>query len=108
MCGTSDRSERKSGDTTVNKAPANNFMERSSLGHTIEPDANDRSRRPELLKNDALASEIASRQRFDWRVQADSPSNDPQMRRAVRELADSISKACSNISSSSANIFVLP
>ena len=38
--------------------------------------------RQDLLKDDALASEIASRQRFDWRVQADLPANDPQMRRS--------------------------
>jgi len=42
--------------------------------------------RPELLKDDTLASEIGSRQRYDWRVQADLPPNDPQIRRAVREL----------------------
>jgi hypothetical protein len=42
--------------------------------------------KPELLKDDALASEIGSRQRYDWRVQADLPLNDPQIRRAVREL----------------------
>jgi CheY-like chemotaxis protein len=49
--------------------------------------------RPELLKDDALASEIASRQRYDWRVQADLPPNDPQIRRAVRELAEKIATA---------------
>ena len=49
--------------------------------------------RPELLKDDALASEIGSRQRYDWRVQADLPPNDPQIRRAVRELANNIATA---------------
>jgi CheY-like chemotaxis protein len=49
--------------------------------------------RPELLKSDALASEISSRQRYDWRVRADLPPNDPQMRGAVRELAGKIATA---------------
>lgn len=49
--------------------------------------------RPELLKDDALASEIASRQRYDWRVRADLPPDDPQIRRAVRELAENIATA---------------
>jgi len=49
--------------------------------------------RPELLKNDVLAAELGSRQRFDWRVQADLPSNDPQIRRAVRELAEQLAAA---------------
>ena len=49
--------------------------------------------RPELLKDDPLASEIGSRQRYDWRVQADLPLNDPQVRRAVRELAEKIATA---------------
>ncbi len=34
--------------------------------------------RPELLKDDELATEIASRQRYDWRIQADLPPNDPK------------------------------
>ena len=49
--------------------------------------------RPELLKDDALAAEISSRQRYDWRVRADLPPNDPQIRRAVRELAEKIAAA---------------
>ena len=49
--------------------------------------------RPELLKDDTLACEIGSRQRYDWRVQADLPPNDPQIRRAVRELAEKIATA---------------
>lgn len=49
--------------------------------------------RPELLKDDVLASEIGSRQRYDWRVRADLPLNDPQIRRAVRELAEKIAAA---------------
>ncbi len=56
--------------------------------------------RPELLKNDPLASEISSRQRHDWRVQADLPPNDPQIRRAVRELADKIAAAISRTTGS--------
>jgi CheY-like chemotaxis protein len=54
--------------------------------------------RPELLKNDTLASEIGSRQRYDWRVQADLPPNDPQIRRAVRELAEKIATAIARTS----------
>lgn len=49
--------------------------------------------RPELLKLDPLASEVAGRQRHDWRIQADLPPNDPQIRRAVRELAEKIAVA---------------
>jgi CheY-like chemotaxis protein len=49
--------------------------------------------RPELLKEDVLASEIGSRQRYDWRVQADLALNDPQIRRAVRDLAGEIATA---------------
>ena len=54
--------------------------------------------RPELLKEDTLASEIGSRQRYDWRVQADLPPNDPQIRRAVRELAEKIATAVARTS----------
>jgi CheY-like chemotaxis protein len=54
--------------------------------------------RPELLKDDALAFEIGSRQRYDWRVQADLPPNDPQIRRAVRELAQKIATAIARTS----------
>ena len=54
--------------------------------------------RPELLKDDALASEIGSRQRYDWRVQADLPPNDPKIRRAVRELAEKIATAIARTS----------
>ena len=54
--------------------------------------------RPEMLKDDALASEIGSRQRYDWRVQADLPPNDPQIRRAVRELAQKIATAIARTS----------
>lgn len=54
--------------------------------------------RPELLKDDALASEISSRQRYDWRVQADLPLNDPQIRSAVRKLAGKIAAAIARTS----------
>jgi hypothetical protein len=54
--------------------------------------------RPELLKDDALASEIGSRQRYDWRVQADLPPDDPKIRRAVRELAEKIATAIARTS----------
>jgi CheY-like chemotaxis protein len=46
--------------------------------------------KPNLLKEDALAIEIASRQRHDWRVQADIPPNDPKIRKDIRELAGKI------------------
>jgi CheY-like chemotaxis protein len=49
--------------------------------------------RPELLKDDTLACEIGSRQRYDWRVHADLPPTDPQIRRAVRELAEKLAAA---------------
>lgn len=49
--------------------------------------------RPELLKDDVLASEINSRQRYDWRVQADLPLDDPHIRSAVRKLAEKIATA---------------
>ena len=49
--------------------------------------------RPELLKDDTLASEINSRQRYDWRVQADLPLDDPHIRGAVRKLAEKIATA---------------
>jgi hypothetical protein len=54
--------------------------------------------KPELLKDDSLAAEIGSRQRYDWRVQADLPPNDPQTRRSVRELADKIAVAIARTS----------
>ncbi|WP_353063803.1 TIR domain-containing protein [Tunturibacter psychrotolerans] len=56
--------------------------------------------RPELLRDDTLASELGSRQRYDWRVQADLPPNDPQLRRAVRELAEKIAEAIARTSGS--------
>ena len=46
--------------------------------------------KPQLLQDDSLAREIASRQLYDWRAQADLPTTDPQIRTAVRELATSI------------------
>lgn len=49
--------------------------------------------RPELLKDDPLASEIASRQRYDFRNEADLPLNDPQIRRAIRRLAEKVAAA---------------
>jgi CheY-like chemotaxis protein len=49
--------------------------------------------RPELLKDDPLASEIASRQRFDFRNEADLPPTDPQIRRAILGLAKKVAAA---------------
>lgn len=57
--------------------------------------------RPELLKDDPLASEIGSRQRYDWRVQADMPPNDPHIRPSVRELAEKIAEAIARTSAPS-------
>ncbi len=54
--------------------------------------------RPELLMDDVVASEIASRQRYDWRVRADLPSDDPQIRRAALELAGKIAAAIARTS----------
>ena len=56
--------------------------------------------KPELLKDDPLANEIASHQRYDWRVQADLPADDPQIRRAVRELAKNIAAAIARTTTS--------
>jgi hypothetical protein len=53
--------------------------------------------RPELLKDDPIASEIGSRQRYDWRVQSDHPPNDPEIRRAVRKLAERIATAIARV-----------
>lgn len=55
--------------------------------------------RPELLKSDPLATEIGSRQRCDWRLQADLPPNDFQLRRAARELAEAIATAIARATS---------
>lgn len=49
--------------------------------------------KPDLLRDDALAREISKRQRYDWRSKADLPINDPQIRRAVRELSEKIASA---------------
>ncbi len=54
--------------------------------------------RPELLSADALASEIGSRQRYDWRVQADLPLNDPKIRHSVRQLSEKIAMAIARTS----------
>ena len=47
----------------------------------------------DLLKDDHLALEISTRQRYDWRSQADLPITDTTVRQAVRELAEKISEA---------------
>jgi ActR/RegA family two-component response regulator len=47
----------------------------------------------DLLDKDPLASVIASRQRVDWRPQADLKIDDPAMRVAVRALAEKIAAA---------------
>ncbi|MES2922076.1 MAG: response regulator [Verrucomicrobiota bacterium] len=60
--------------------------------------------KPDLLKEDALATEIASRQRHDWRVQADFPPDDPQIRKDVRELAGKIAAAIARTAEPAAHI----
>jgi CheY-like chemotaxis protein len=45
------------------------------------------------LADDSLASEINTRQRYDWRTKADLPIDDPQTRRAVIDLAEKIAAA---------------
>jgi ActR/RegA family two-component response regulator len=49
--------------------------------------------KPDLLKQDALASEINARERYDWRPRAALPINDPQVRSAVLELSQKIGLA---------------
>jgi CheY-like chemotaxis protein len=53
--------------------------------------------KPDLLKDDPLASEIRRRQWYDWRLHADLPITDPLIRRAVRELAEQIAMAISRV-----------
>jgi CheY-like chemotaxis protein len=47
----------------------------------------------DLLAKDALATVISTRQRVDWRPQADLPIDDPKTRAAVRDLAQKIAAA---------------
>ncbi|MGE2712624.1 TIR domain-containing protein [Mycolicibacterium litorale] len=49
--------------------------------------------RPELLHTDALATLIASRQRFDYRQQTQGQSNDPTNRAILLELASGVAAA---------------
>jgi CheY-like chemotaxis protein len=49
--------------------------------------------KPDLLAKDPLAREIAARQRYDWRAQADLPIDDPKIRTAVRLLSEKIAAA---------------
>jgi CheY-like chemotaxis protein len=49
--------------------------------------------KPELLKEDPLASEISARQRYDWRPRANLPIDDPDVRAAVMELSNKIAAA---------------
>jgi CheY-like chemotaxis protein len=54
--------------------------------------------RKELLLADSLASEINKRQRYDWRELADLPISDPQVKKAVRKLAEKVSTAIARTS----------
>jgi CheY-like chemotaxis protein len=47
----------------------------------------------DLCRADSLASEISRRQRYDWRDEADLPANDPQVRRAIKDLSAKIDNA---------------
>jgi CheY-like chemotaxis protein len=49
--------------------------------------------RPEMLRDDSVATAISIRQRYDWRSKAALPINDPQMRGAVMELSEKIASA---------------
>jgi CheY-like chemotaxis protein len=49
--------------------------------------------RNDLLAKDPLAGELAKRQRYDFRVQADLPRDDPEKRRAVSALAKQVAAA---------------
>ncbi|WP_207538268.1 TIR domain-containing protein [Sabulicella rubraurantiaca] len=49
--------------------------------------------KPELRDRDPLAKEIASRQRFDWREQAELPLTEVQVRRAARRICEAIAVA---------------
>jgi CheY-like chemotaxis protein len=46
----------------------------------------------EEKNKDPLATEIAKRQRFDWREKADVPLQEPAARKAILELANAIAK----------------
>ncbi|CRZ16174.1 TIR domain-containing protein [Mycolicibacterium neworleansense] len=47
----------------------------------------------EERKDDSLAKEIASRQLYDWRDAVDLPLDDPQIRKAIRKLAEGVASA---------------
>jgi CheY-like chemotaxis protein len=51
----------------------------------------------DLLGADLLASEINSRQRYDWRPRADLPINDTQVRGSIKELCEKISSAIARV-----------
>lgn len=57
--------------------------------------------RPEMLRDDSIATAISARQRYDWRSKAALPINDPQMRGAVMELSEKIASAIARTSSTS-------
>jgi CheY-like chemotaxis protein len=47
----------------------------------------------EERERDSLAREIASRQFYDWRDEADLPLDDPQIRKAIRNFAEAVATA---------------
>jgi hypothetical protein len=48
---------------------------------------------PNMLREDSVATAIATRQRYDWRTKATLSINDPPMRAAVMELSEKIASA---------------
>jgi CheY-like chemotaxis protein len=54
--------------------------------------------KPEQRARDELAQEIASRQLHDWRDEADLDQDDPQIRKAIRELANGVAAAMDRVS----------
>jgi CheY-like chemotaxis protein len=47
----------------------------------------------EERQRDSLAQEIASRQIYDWRDEADLPLDDPEIRKAIRNLSEGVATA---------------
>jgi CheY-like chemotaxis protein len=55
--------------------------------------------RRDMMRDDSIATAISARQRYDWRLKAALPINDPQMRGAVLELSEKIASAIERTSS---------
>lgn len=59
--------------------------------------------RSELQESDFLVAEVGSRQRFDWRDRADTPTSDPNIRRAIMKLANAVSEAIERVNENHIN-----